>query len=409
MSINNLKEIVDFSKYNNTYSDFDAVQELLGNLNFTKYRFKNNKPSLFENTILNGGGSKIIPLDHYGDSNDLTGGAVDPQTGQFIPDDVATAQILANPSLQSNPQMIDLPSQQMDPRQQMMGMPPQMMDPSQQMMGMSPQIPPQIDPRQQMIDPRQQMIDPRQQMMDPRQQMIDPRQQMMDPSQQMMDPSQQMMDPSQQMMGMPPQMDQLGLPPQYFSTMKSSFPEKYLPRPDFVTGDIQTYTIQKGTILYHSISNKRGFNTENIQLGQDRLIMFFTPNFRLASDQIEGCSIDKQKGYIHAFEVTQDIPNIYIKLPYDTDEDMSLASLHSQFCAGSKTYNGVGFFYPKNEIELFNSAVLKSSPIPASISSENFYSEFGLCNPTPYLKYLYTQKCQSLRKLSQPYRFDNIN
>ena len=44
-----------------------------------------------------------------------------------------------------------------------------------------------------------------------------------------------------------------------------------------------------------------------------QIIIFFTPNFRLASDRIQGCSIDKQKGYIHAFEVIQDIPNIFIK------------------------------------------------------------------------------------------------
>ena len=36
----------------------------------------------------------------------------------------------------------------------------------------------------------------------------------------------------------------------------------------------------------------------------------------------------------------------------------------------------------------------------------SFYSEFGLCNPTPYLAYLYTQKCQSLKQLSNQYRID---
>ena len=37
----------------------------------------------------------------------------------------------------------------------------------------------------------------------------------------------------------------------------------------------------------------------------------------------------------------------------------------------------------------------------------NYYSEFALCNPNDYLSYLYSQKCMSLRKISQPYRFDN--
>ena len=59
---------------------------------------------------------------------------------------------------------------------------------------------------------------------------------------------------------------------------------------------------------------------------------FFTPNFRLASDKIEGCSIDKQKGFIHVFEVKTDINDIYIKLPYDTDEDINLDELKDKFC-----------------------------------------------------------------------------
>ncbi len=186
----------------------------------------------------------------------------------------------------------------------------------------------------------------------------------------------------------------------------SMFPNMYLPKPNFVSGEIKTYTIPKGTVLYHSVDNKRGFNTNNIQLGNNGTIIFFTPNFRLASDRIQGCSIDKQKGYIHAFEVIQDIPNIYIKLPYDTSEDVSIETLKQEFCGGTGSYNGVGFFYPKNEIELFNKTILSSESIVTSLTEEYFYSEFGLCNPTPYIKYLYSQKCQSLRKLSQPYRFD---
>ena len=39
-------------------------------------------------------------------------------------------------------------------------------------------------------------------------------------------------------------------------------------------------------------------------------------------------------------------------------------------------------------------------------NTEQYYSEFGLCNPKSYLEYLYSQKCQSLRKLSDPYRFN---
>ena len=178
-----------------------------------------------------------------------------------------------------------------------------------------------------------------------------------------------------------------------------------LVKPDFISDEIKTYTIEKGTILFFSTVDKRGFNTNTIKLHGNEskdLISFFTPNFRLASDKIQGCSVEKQKGYIHVFRVKQEIPNIFIKLPYDTDDDISLDNLFSKFCTGSNSYNGIGFFYPKNEIETFNNI-----QTGGSLSDNNYYSEFGLCNPGPFLEYLYTQKCMSLRKLSEPYRFDN--
>ena len=39
------------------------------------------------------------------------------------------------------------------------------------------------------------------------------------------------------------------------------------------------------------------------------------------------------------------------------------------------------------------------------IGGDNYYSEFYLCNPRPYLEYMYSQKCMSLRKLTDPYKF----
>ena len=167
-------------------------------------------------------------------------------------------------------------------------------------------------------------------------------------------------------------------------------------------------TIQKGIILFYASNNKKGFNPENIQLGNDNLISFFTPNFKLASDRIGGCDINNPNGYIHAFKVLQDIPNIYVKLPYDTDYDYTLKSLYDKFCAGSTQYSGIGFFYPKNEIEIFSNVLTNQNPNmgPPSLPEENFYSEFGICNPTPYLEYLYSCKCQGLRQLSSTYRID---
>jgi len=193
-------------------------------------------------------------------------------------------------------------------------------------------------------------------------------------------------------------------------------PDMYLQNPPYTSNQINTYTIKEGTILYHATTNKKGFNTNELNIGQDKLINFFTPNFRLASDKIEGCSVDKQNGFIHVFRVIKDIPNIYVKLPYDIANDINTGLLANEFCSGNQNYYGIGFFYPKNNIEMFSNNPYQNQQIQSSQSSqlqnqifdnpEQYYSEFGLCNPKPYLEYLYSQKCQSLRKLSDPYRFN---
>ena len=190
-------------------------------------------------------------------------------------------------------------------------------------------------------------------------------------------------------------------------------PDMYLQNPTYTSNQINTYTIKEGTILYHATSNKKGFNTNELNLGQDKLINFFTPNFRLASDKIEGCSVDKQNGFIHVFRVIKDIPNIYIKLPYDIVNDINTGTLTSEFCYGYQNYYGIGFFYPKNNIEMFSNNSYQNQynqtqqfQTQILYNPEQYYSEFGLCNPKPYLEYLYSQRCQSLRKLSESYRFN---
>ena len=185
------------------------------------------------------------------------------------------------------------------------------------------------------------------------------------------------------------------------------------------TDIINTYTIPEGTILYHATTNKKGFNPNYLKLGKDKLINFFTPDFKLASNGIESCSVDKQNGYIHVFRVIKPIPNIYVRLPYDITDDINSDVLANEFCSQNQNYYGIGFFYPKNNIEMFSSDKINNfenisninnqllSPNSNPISNSNeYYSEFGLCNPRPYLEYLYSQKCMSLRKLSEPYRFD---
>ena len=69
------------------------------------------------------------------------------------------------------------------------------------------------------------------------------------------------------------------------------------------------------------------------------------------------------------------------------------------------------FFYPKDEIELFNNSIFnqRTQEMHENLDDDSYYSEFALCSPNDYLTYLYSQKCMSLRKLSQPYRFDGKN
>ena len=179
----------------------------------------------------------------------------------------------------------------------------------------------------------------------------------------------------------------------------------YLQNPGYTSDFVNTYTIPEGTILYHATTNKKGFNTYELDLGQNKELLFFTPNFRLASDKIQGCSIDKQNGYIHVFKVKRDMPNIYIKNPYDINDDINSNFLREFYCEDGK-YFGIGFFYPINNIQMFSNA--ERFDETSQLDFKKHYSEYAICNPKSFLEYLYTQRCESLRKISTPYRFDRI-
>jgi len=166
-----------------------------------------------------------------------------------------------------------------------------------------------------------------------------------------------------------------------------------LENPKFGVSKVETYTIPKGTILYMGSMDDKGIdNDQEIILGKTTLHGFFSPYIKLASDYIEGCSVNKQNGYIHAYEVIEDITNIFIKKTYKIDD---IKNLHDKFCDGKSLYNGIGFFYPKNTIESF---------FNDNLDNVNYYSEFILCNPNKYLNKLHMQHCIAIRKLSKPYK-----
>jgi hypothetical protein len=177
-------------------------------------------------------------------------------------------------------------------------------------------------------------------------------------------------------------------------------------RPTIINSEINTFTIKSGTILYHA-SKIRGFNPNEIKLGKDHLISFFTPNFKLASFKIKGCDLDELNSYIHTFEVVKDITKIFVKLPYTTG-NININDLKNEFCT-NKIYNGVGFFFPKNDIEIFNNALIDGNSLELEKLPNNdyYYSEFALCNPNEWLKYLVSHSCKSYRSLSPAFRMNS--
>jgi hypothetical protein len=115
---------------------------------------------------------------------------------------------------------------------------------------------------------------------------------------------------------------------------------------------------------------------------------------------MEHCNNNKKNGYIHVFKVKKDIPNIFVMYSKDINSNFDFDKLKNEFCLDNHNYNGLGFFYPKDNIEIFSD----TQQIDLS-NQTNYYSEFGLCDPGSNLEYLYSQKCVTLKKLSEPFRF----
>jgi hypothetical protein len=398
MNQNNLLDVVKFMKENKTFSDFNFINYFMSNLNFTKYRFNNNRPT----NTKTGNYSKMI------------GGTTN------MNDSIDTTQVQEQPNEQTHEQTHEQ-MQSMDPTPVLpLGEQPQILSPINNQNQMIPFIP---NNNVQSPDANAQLLLQNDQIqMNPvtNSQMVES---IPEPIPEIEELNDEINDFGNETLniGVNPgaecvykkikNVDGTYITQKICGQKIVTMPDMFLPKPTFMYSGTNTYTIKKGTILYHATVHKRGFNTKEIRLGKDKLISFFTPNFRLASDKIEGCSIDKQKGFIHVFEVKIDIPDIVIKLPYDTDEDLNLDELKDKFCNSNEYYKGVGFFYPKNEIELFNNSVFnqRTQEMHENLDDDSYYSEFALCSPNDYLNYLYSQKCMSLRKLSQPYRFDGKN
>ena len=138
------------------------------------------------------------------------------------------------------------------------------------------------------------------------------------------------------------------------------------------------HMIKEGTILYLVLNDKLN------DISSINSKYFFTPNFRLAADKLSNY-IDKNKGYIYTFTVKKDIPNIIIKSHDRTDNidiNTNINTVSNQEQELDKSYNGIGFIYPKNEIEAFALSAINSVETSNPIET---YSQFIIYNPTLYL------------------------
>jgi len=347
MSIENLRNISEYLEKKKNLSDFKDINQLLYNLNFTKTKFKKKQNGGFK--------KKLIPFK----KNFNLKGGTDNGSGDNNPNMSGPPDMPYNQNMMGQQNMMGPPGMSYD--QNMMSPPGMSYD--QNMMGQQNMMGPQGMPYDQNMMGQQGM------------------------------PYDQNMMGQQNMMGSPGMETNIEIGTNRSDKSDIDYNEEQPENPGFATNDLHTYTIPEGTILYASSYEEKGFNTKNIKL-QDGLT-FYSPNFRLAVDRISGCAITKEgnTGYVHRFRVKAPIPNIYIQRPCDLTVKTSMEELQTKICG---EFYGIGFFYDVNSIEEF-------SPGMESKSEQN-YSEFALCNSSPYLEYISSQGCECIRKLSQPYK-----
>jgi hypothetical protein len=360
--MNNLNEILNFIKKNKNYSDLNLINSYLTNLNFTNYKGGANLPIYKEDKWVDPTNDQPINPQPVLKDNiwyDQTNEPINPQPifqdNTWVYQDT---QLVSSEQQQIQPEVVE-----------------------------QQQIQPEVVEQQQMQpEVAEQQI------------------QQTDPSEQQ---SINTIDDSEQNCITTTLKNKFGsIIEQITCKNKIITLPNLLIKPTIINSEVNTFTIKSGTILYHA-SKIRGFNPNEIKLGKDNLISFFTPNFKLASFKIKGCDLDELNSYIHTFEVVKDIRKIFIKLPYTTG-NINIDDLKNEFCT-NKIYNGVGFFFPKNDIEIFNNALIDGNSIEIEKLQNNdyYYSEFALCNPNEWLKYLVSHSCKSYRSLSPAFRMNS--
>jgi hypothetical protein len=164
------------------------------------------------------------------------------------------------------------------------------------------------------------------------------------------------------------------------------------------------FTIPKGSLLYHGSLNKESFNPYDIRLGDDKLVSYFSPNKRLAADYIVGCALYPNKaGFLHKFRVKKDIEKILIISTHEKQAHWTLSFIEDSFCSRKFRIqlDGIGFFFARRDEKDFTAIQQGDN----SVKNLAFDSEFAICNPNEFLEYVSSQRCQSVRKLTDDYHF----
>lgn len=159
-----------------------------------------------------------------------------------------------------------------------------------------------------------------------------------------------------------------------------------------------TYEIEEGTTLYHGSKKISQFDPETINVGDNDFVAFFSPNIDIAANYIAHCNPigeDHGDGYIHEFIVKKAIPNLYIESPHEKKLNWDQKKINANYCNNlsyNVKLNGVGFFVkaPKT----FEHIGKKQTSVDGLYSSQ-----FALCNPREFLKYVGTYKCAAPNSL----------
>lgn len=182
-------------------------------------------------------------------------------------------------------------------------------------------------------------------------------------------------------------------------------------------GDVSrfsAYTIPEGTTLYHGSKNIRSFDPVLINLGDTDYVAFFTPNKAVASSFIKYCAAtgeDKNpnvvEGYIHQFITVKEINNVDVIDRHDKNLKWTEKGIDKERCMSRNQRafipNAVGFFVPATEFANF------TEEKPKEMSEDLKYSQFAICNPREYLKYIGTYNCTGPLVLSREKRNFDTN